>query len=264
MALDKAVHLDLADEIQNLLRAAHGEGGDDEVAAPIQHALDAVGKVLQIVHVRFLVVAVAVGALGEHVVRLTEILRVVDEGLVEVADVPGKDHLFRDAALGQPDLDAGGAHQVAGVHIADDDALGHMDLLAVGEGAQVGDGGLCVLQGVVRRGLLRARAAGLAGLPLRVRLLDVGAVAQHDLAEVAGGGRGVDLGVAALLEQQRDPAGMVDVGVGQQDEVDGGGRHRHRRVDECVHALLHAAIHQSIMPVYLDQRAASRDLVGRT
>ena len=67
--------------------------------------------------------AVAVGGLHDHIVRRGYPLRVAQYGLARVADVAGKDELFRLAALAQPYLDAGRAEQVPDVRKADRDAL---------------------------------------------------------------------------------------------------------------------------------------------
>jgi hypothetical protein len=56
-----------------------------------------------------------------------------------------------------------------------------------------------------------------------VFLLDVGAVAQQQAAQVVGGVRGVDAPPEALFPQLRQQPGVVDVGVREQDGVDGGG-----------------------------------------
>ena len=129
--------------------------------------------------------------------------------------------------------------------------------------AQVGDGGLGVVQIIQRRHARAAGASGLAGEPFRVGLLDVGAVAQHDLAEVAGGVRGDHRAVVAVFVQQRDAPGVVDVGVGQQHEAELRFRDGQRRVLIDVLPLLQAAVHETVLPADLDEGAASRDLVGR-
>jgi hypothetical protein len=56
-----------------------------------------------------------------------------------------------------------------------------------------------------------------------VALLDVGGVAQHVGAEVAGGGGGVDVAGEVGAEQRGEVAAVVDVGVGEDDGVDVGG-----------------------------------------
>ena len=55
VAADHMVDLDLADEIQDLLRAPDSKAGDHQIPAAVQHALDAVGKESDVVHVALLV-----------------------------------------------------------------------------------------------------------------------------------------------------------------------------------------------------------------
>lgn len=85
--------LDVAQEIEHLLRAPDGEGGDDDVAAPVEGALDDLGEAFGIVG-RGIVEPVAVGGFHDDVIRLRDIARVVDEGLVEVAHIARKRRAF--------------------------------------------------------------------------------------------------------------------------------------------------------------------------
>ena len=97
-ALDEALLLHLPDKVQQLLGAAHGKGGNDDVAAPGKGVVDELGQGLHIA-LRDFMVPVAVGGLHDHIVGLVQKLRIADDGLVDIAQVAGKDQLFSDAAL---------------------------------------------------------------------------------------------------------------------------------------------------------------------
>ena len=56
---------------------------------------------------------------------------------------------------------------------------------------------------------------------------------------------------------------MVDMGVGQEHRFDGVRRDGQRDVLEDVLPLLHAAVHQIVAAVHLQQRTAAGDLMGR-
>ena len=56
---------------------------------------------------------------------------------------------------------------------------------------------------------------------------------------------------------------MVDMGVGQEHRFDGVRRDGQRDVQEDVLPLLHAAVHQIVAAVHLQQRTAAGDLMGR-
>lgn len=47
--MDEPARLDVAQEIEHLLRAPDGEGGDDDVASPVEGALDDLGEAFGIV-----------------------------------------------------------------------------------------------------------------------------------------------------------------------------------------------------------------------
>ena len=83
-ALHQALVLDLPQEIEQLLGAAHSKGGDDDVAAPGEGVVDELGQGLHIA-LRDLVVPVAVGGLHHHIVCLFQKLRIADDGLIDIA-----------------------------------------------------------------------------------------------------------------------------------------------------------------------------------
>lgn len=53
--------------------------------------------------------AVTISAFHDNVVRFRCVTGVVDDGLVDVADITGKYQLFGDISLCQPDFHTGGA-----------------------------------------------------------------------------------------------------------------------------------------------------------
>lgn len=105
-------------------------------------------------------VAVAVGGLHEHIVRLLDIGGVFDDGLIQIADIAGEHQLCGGAALGDPQLDAGRAQQVPHVHEPRFDARSKLDTLAVLHTPEQAAGGLGILHGV--HGLHRLCAGALA------------------------------------------------------------------------------------------------------
>ena len=150
---------------------------------------------------------------------------------------------------------------MANVGKAQRHALGHGDGLAVGARAQLRKHALGVGQRVQRLRLGPPGPARLARFPLGLALLNMGAVAQHNLAQVAGGFCGIHRAPKAVFVQKRQVAGMVDVRVRQHHKIQLAGGQGQRRVFKGVRALLHAAIHQEIAPAHLHQRAAACHLV---
>ena len=257
-ALDEALLLHLPDEVQQLLGAAHGEGGDDDVAALLKGLVDDLGQSLGIA-LRRLVEPVAVGALGEHVVGVPDVLGVADDGLIPVADVAGKDHLAGVVPLGEPHLHAGRAQQVPGVHEAHLHPVGDLEGGAVLAGDDALDRLLRVVNGVEGFHRLLPGPLALLVLPLGVALLDVGGVPQHDGQKLPRQAGAVDVAGEALLHQQGDAAGVVDVGVGDHHGVDVPGGKVQLLVVPLVPALLQAAVHQNLLSPALHTVAASGD-----
>ena len=254
--------LDLADGVQQLLRPADGKGGDDDAAAAVERALQIPGQRRNGVAGLFMQAA-AVGRFHDQHVRRVHGLRVAEDGLASVADIAGKDDLFLNAVLRQPQLGARRAEQMPHVRKAQRHALRHAHALAVGARAEEPQRGERVVGGVQRLHGGPPRALGLARLPLRVGHLNVRRVQQHDAAECVGGLGGVNSAAEAVFAELRQKARVVDVRVGEEHRVDLAGSDGQRRVFKHVHALLHAAVDEVEMPGALQQRAAAGDLVRR-
>ena len=262
VGLHQALVLDLPDEVEELLGTAHGEGGDHHVAAPADGLVNDPGQVVGVAP-DLGVVAVAVGGLHDNVVRPGDGAGVPDDGLVHVADIAGEDQPLGDAALGGVHQDGGAAEKMPGVDELHGDALAEGHLLAVLAGGHVLPDLGRVLDGVEGLHMGGAGAGGLAVFPLGVRLLDVGGVQEHDVHEVRRQAGGEDLAVEALLDEHGHPAGVVDVGVGDEDIVNAPRREGELRVADLVPALLQSAVHQDLLAVDLQAVAAAGDaLVG--
>ena len=246
----QALILDLPDEIQQLLGAAHGKGGDHHVAALAQGLVDDLGQLAGIApHLG--VVAVTVGALHDHIVRPGEKLGIPDDGLVHVADIAGEHDGFRLASLGEGQADGGGAQQVARV-----------DEHGVHPVAQVN--GLVIFAGVdklrhplgVGHGIQGLLPAVLAVFILGVALLDVGGVLEHDAHELSREPGGENAALEAVFDEHGHPAGVVDVGVGDEHIVDAARGKGQGAVVHLIPALLQSAVDEDALAAYLQTMAA--------
>ena len=208
-------------------------------------------------------VPVAVGALHDDVIGPVDQAGVPDDGLVVVADVAGEDDLFLHAVLFQPHLHAGRAEQVACVHKANFYALAQLNDLAVLHRHQVFRDLRGVGHGVQRLHRGPAGPLALLVLPLGIHLLDVGRVLEHDGHQLAGQAGGKDLPLKALLDEQGDAAGVVDVRVGDDHIVDVIRRKVQHGVVSLVLALLQAAVDEDLLAADFHAVAAARDGLGR-
>ena len=148
-------------------------------------------------------------------------------------------------------------------HVAEADGEPFPDLqqLAVAHRAEMLNGVLGVLHGKQRLHQSLAGPLVLTVLVFGFALVDLGAVNEHDPAQIAGLSSGVDRSVKALLEQQRQMAGVVYVRVRQQHEVQLSRRNGERLIFINVLSLFHAAVHQTAAAGALDQRTTAGDLM---
>lgn len=235
--LDELLILDLADKVQKLLRAAHGERRDDDIASLAERLVDDLRQFVGVAP-DLGVVAVAVGRLHHDVVGLFEKLRVADDRLVDVADIAGEDDRLVHAVFFQLKRDGRGTEQMARVGEHRAHTLAEVDLFFILAGRHVLEDVQRVLLGVERLNVLAARSLALAVFILRIALLNVGRVEQHDLHQVRRHARCKDAAVKAVFHQQRDAAGVVNVRVGDEQNIDIAGSESEITVVELVAALL--------------------------
>ena len=91
----------------------------------------------------------------------------------------------------------------------------------------------------------------------------MGRVPQHDGQKLPRQAGAVDVAGEALLHQQGNAAGVVDVGVGDQAVIDLAGGEVQGVVVVLVPALLQAAVDEDLPAVDFQTVAAPRDSVGR-
>ena len=262
VALHQPVLLDLPQEIEHLLGAAHRKAGHHQIAPPVKGALEHPGQVVYIVGPGA-VAAAAVGGFHHHHVGLGEIAGVVEQRLVEVAHVAGEGQGLLFALLLHPDLDAGRAQQMAHVGEPHRNALAHRHHLAVAAGGELLHGVHRVLHRVEGQIFRQARPLCLAVAPFGFKFLDMARIPQHDVAQVGGGPGAVNGTPEALPAQKGKPARVVDVGVGQQHRVHIPRRQGQFGVFVFVGALFQPAVDEDVLSVCLQQRAAAGYLVSR-
>ena len=94
----------------------------------------------------------------------------------------------------------------------------------------------------------------------------MGAVLKHDFQQIAGGLGAVDRFVKAVPDQQGQQARVVDVGMGNQDEVNIAGLIGFDVAVALLNglvALVHAAVHAEALAAGLDHVAGTGDCLGR-
>ena len=262
VGLHKALVLNLADEIQQFLRAAHRKGGDYHIAALGHGFVDDLCQLAGIApHLGM--VAVAIGALHHHEVCLMEELGIADNGLVHIADVAGEDNGARFAVFRHSQLHAGGTKQVPRVDALHRHTVAQGNLFPIFAGAQKLLHPHGIGHGVQRLHIRTARPAVFTILILCVRLLNVGRILQHNIQQLGRQASGQNLALKALLNQHGDTPGVVDMGVCHQYIVNFSRVEGQAAVIHLVPSLLQSAIHQDFLPVDLQAVTAAGDALIR-
>ena len=205
--------LQLAQVVEDLLRAPHREGGDQEPAAGVGRARRRLGQLVGVV-VGW-VQPVAVGGLDEQHVGRRHRIRIAHDGHAVTAEVAREDH----EASADPAPDEAGAQDVAGVDEARLDARRRREGLVEAHRLDLGQRAIGVAgreqrqRGVVLRGVV-------AVVELRLLLLQVGRVGQHHPQEIGGAVGTEHRAPVSAAHQSRQIATVVQMRVGQIVEAE--------------------------------------------
>ena len=205
---------------------------------------------------------VAVGGFHHHIIGLENVLGIFENGFAGVANVPGKDDFPLLFLFGEPQLNAGRAQQVPGVHKTHIHPRGRSEPAAIGMGTEQLQHPFGVLHFIQRHIPFPAGAAGFPVAPFRFEHLNMGAVPQHDVAQLASGRGGVDLSPEALAVQKGQKSGVIDVGMGEDHHIHLAGSNGQADVHIGVLSLFHAIVDEHILPIHLQQTATAGDFMS--
>jgi len=107
---------------------------------------------------------------------------------------------------------------------------------------------------------------GLSGVIPSLFLLQVSGVEHHQPGQFARGGGGDDLPAKTALDQQRQATAVIEMGVGQEQEIDGGGFETERfriLLLEFASSLVEAAIDEYAATGALDEMTGAGDTAVR-
>ena len=258
--------LELVQFVEHSLGPVDHEGGDQDLGARRERVFHGLLELRAGVLERF-VEPVAVGGFDEHEIRLVDHRGRQLDDAAELSEVAGEDDLDRllPLVLGDPGLHDGAAENVAGRLQAHLEPRQQLRLLLVGQGREQLQSFVHVLFAVQGLHHSRALAHVLARLPLRVLLHDARGIVEQYIDKLCRGLRAVYLAAEALLDEQRELTGMVNVGVGQDH-----GRDVRRVVGEAVRLMLllvltlsGAAINQHLVISGVDHVVGTGYLAGR-
>ena len=250
---------DLPDIVQQDLGPSNRKGRDHDIAASVESLADYVRQVTNHVHIVLLMDSVPVRGFHDDIIRLICIFGILEQGLAFVSDVSGKDNLLLRIALLQPQLNTGGTQQVTDICKAETDPVTHTEDLAVGIMHEQFDRLDGVLHGVNRLIALSVHLSlGFLIAPLSLHCLDVGRIAEHDIAQACCRCCGNDLPAETVMIQLGKHSGMVDMRMCKENKVDLRRRYRQVRILEPVNALFHTAVYQKFLLANLQIMAAAR------
>ena len=261
---------ELVEDVEELLGALDGESGDHHLAAALEgffkDRAEGIGG-----PGRQLVLAAAVGAFHQDEIDVRHRDGIAQDFVAAAADVAGEEEaLLLVAVFPVDDFEQhlGGTEDVAGVVEGQRHAVAERHRALVADADELAQAALGVFLEIEWLDGRQVVFGAVLVEPFGVLLLDMRAVCQHDLAEVAGGESGVDVAAEALLAEVREIAAVVDVGVGEDHDVDFAGVEvREAAVDLVAFlavSLIEAAVEEDAGAVDFEQVLGSGGGAGGT
>jgi len=140
---------------------------------------------------------------------------------------------------------------VPGVHKAHLNFLVEMYDLVVFTSHKILQDPQSIFHGIGRNEFLFPRPFSFPVPPFCLEHLNMGAVAEHNVAQVTGGFRGIDISVEAFGIEGRQVTRMVNVCVGEENKVNVTGIYRYFNIFIVTGALFHPAVNQEFTSVRL-------------
>ena len=126
---------------------------------------------------------IPVGRLHDHIIRLMNVLRIPDQGLVAVSDIAGEHQLPLHAVFLEIDFNGGRAQKMPGVNEANLHAVSQLNFMVIGNTFEMLQYIVGIVQIIGRKNLWQPGSLSLPVLPFRLLHLNVCTVPQHDLRQ---------------------------------------------------------------------------------
>ena len=206
--------------VNQFLCTSHRKGGHDHFAPAAVGVHDHIPE-LPLGRLDRIVEAIAVRTLRDEQVDVLRNVRIAQDRHPAPAQVAGESQPFGKPIL--LDIEHGDrrAQNVARVTEGQGHARGYRKGAAVAQAYELFQAIGCILHGVERLQRWQTPPGPLLVHIDGIVLLDVARIAQHGRAQVATGRGGEDIAAKPILDQRRNVARMVDVGVGKHEGVDG-------------------------------------------
>ena len=127
---------------------------------------------------------VAIGRFNHDIIRLFHLLRFFNNRLVRISHIAGENNLLRNPILRDPYLDTGRPKQMPHVVELYVYSFAQGNPLLVITGSQKLNGGVGIFHGIQRLKKLLPTSPSLPVPPLCLKLLNMGAVTEHNIAQV--------------------------------------------------------------------------------
>ena len=190
---------------------------------------------------------VPIGGFHDNIIGFLRIRRILNERLVFISNVSGKDNFLRYILFGCPNLDTCRSKEMPNICKTDLYPLTDLNHPVVFTGNDPADDIVCILHGIKRldRRIVRTPLR-LTVLPLRILHLDMRAVTKHDTTKVRGCFRCQDLSPEPSCRELWQHTGMIHMGMGQQHIIKLCLTHGKLCIFKSINTLLHTIIHQNM------------------
>ena len=260
---DKPFLLDLTDGVKNFLRSAYRKGRNDNVSSAIKGFLNIPCKLGNGI-LRFFMQTVSVGRFDHKIVCFLHILRIFDDWLIGIAHISRKYDLSFLSVFLQPNFNTSRTEQMSHIGESNRRAFGNEYFFFIIRRTEQRYCAHGVCHSINRLDSAITCTLGFSRLPHCLKLLNMGRISEHNVTEISGFVRCVDLTAKAVFIKLRQHTRMVNVSVCQKHRFDFRRNDWQGNIFKNVHTLFHSAIDQVLVISHSQQGTGTRNLVRGT
>ena len=181
----QSFRLDPPHIIKHLLCTSNGECRNHQIASLRKGCIDHLGKFDCVIRRGFMV-SITVGRLHDHIIRVLDKLRILDERPVVISDISGESKLHRLVIFRHPDFNGRGSEQMPRIDKANGQTLTDFNPVMILTRHKMFEHPLCIFHVVHRCHFRFTGTSCFTVSPFCLKFLNVRGILEHNITQFTG------------------------------------------------------------------------------
>jgi len=245
-ALKHMFLLNLPNKIQHFLGAAYSKRRNHNISSFCKSFLQNRRQCFCIIRYCFMA-PVTISGLHHNIIRFFDISWILDQRLIQISNIPGKNNFSGDSLFRKPDFNTGRSQQMPRICKTHLDSFRQINFFIIWISLDLTDKPHSVFHCISRYMIRFSQPPVFLCTPFCLKHLNVSAVTQHNVTEICRSICGIYIPPETLCIECRKISRMVNMCMCQQYKIQISCRYRNRFILKYIGSLLHSAIHQKFL-----------------